>query len=139
MNERIRIMLRSREIEESAAPDEEVVTVWGKAVETHRASLTPGLTSDPALSLVYQAALQSATAVLRAAGYRVRGSGHHHHTFVAVAALSDGDLSRAARSLDQARQKRHEAVYGWEGRTTDEDLEAVIPVPQIGCAIQRRS
>lgn len=73
MNERINIMLQSRQIEELAAVDEEVTMVWGKALDTYRASSTPGLTGDPALSLVYQAALQAATAVVRAAGYRVRG------------------------------------------------------------------
>lgn len=125
MNKRINIMLQSRQIEELAAVDEEVAMVWGKALETYRASSTPGLTGDPALSLVYQAALQAATAVVRAAGYRVRGAGHHHHTFTTVAALDLGDLSRAARSLDQARQMRHEAVYGWRERTTDDDLATV--------------
>lgn len=125
MNRRIGIMLQSREIEESPALDEEVVIVWEKAVETYRASTMHGLSGDPALSLVYQAALQAATSVVRAAGYRVRGAGHHHHTFAAVAALNVDDLSRAARSLDEARQTRHEAVYGWRVRTTDNDLVAV--------------
>lgn len=89
------------------------------------AQLIDGLGGDAALSLVYQAALQAATAVVRAAGYRVRGSGHHHHTFAAVAALGLGDVSGAARALDRARQMRHDAVYGWQTRTTAQDLAAV--------------
>lgn len=125
MNERIGILLQSREIEALVAVDEEIVMVWGKAIETYRAASMNGLTGDPALSLVYQAALQAATAVVRTAGYRVRGSGHHHHTFATVVALGLGDLSQAARSLDHARQLRHQAVYGWQARTTDEDLAAV--------------
>jgi hypothetical protein len=125
VNDRIRIMLESRYIEESAAPDEEVTVLWEKALACLRVASIPGVSGDPALSLVYQAALQAATAVVRAAGYRVRGSGHHHHTFAAVAALNLGDLSKAARTLDRARPMRHEAVYGWEVRMTEEDLAAV--------------
>jgi hypothetical protein len=125
MNDRINIMLQSRQIEEYAGTDDEVIFLWGKAVECLRVSSLPGVGGDPALSLVYQAALQAATAVVRAARYRVRGSGHHHHTFAAVAALDLGDLSRAARALDRARPMRHEAVYGWEARITEEDLAAV--------------
>lgn len=35
MNKRINIMLQSREIEEHAATDEEVVVVWEKAIESY--------------------------------------------------------------------------------------------------------
>ncbi len=124
MNERIDIMLQSREIEEDAAADDEVVVVWEKAIESYRASAKHGLTGDPALSLVYQAGLQAATAVVRAAGYRVRGSSHHYNTFAAVMALDLGELSSAARALDRVRKLRHEAVYGWKVRTSEEDLAA---------------
>ncbi|MBA4159382.1 MAG: hypothetical protein H0X65_18200, partial [Gemmatimonadetes bacterium] len=43
------------------------------------------------VTLGYQAALQAASAVLEAAGYRTRGQmgGHHFNTFYALAALGD--------------------------------------------------
>ncbi len=67
-------------------------------------------------------ALQASTVVIRAAGYRVRGEGHHHHTFAAVAALGLGELSGAARDINVIRQKRHGAVYDWEASAGEKDL-----------------
>ena len=71
----------------------------------------------PGATLLYQAALQGATAVVRAAGYRVRGDHNHHITFATVAALGPPGLSEAARDLNVIRQGRHAAVYDWEATT----------------------
>ena len=92
VNARIQIMLDSREIEQLAAPDEEVVGMWRKATTTLRSSAVHGLEEDPdsRFTLMYQAALQGATAVVRAAGYRVKGDDNHHITYAAVAALNLG-------------------------------------------------
>lgn len=127
MNARIQIMLGSREIEELAAPDEEVLGMWGKAMRTARSAAAPGLVDDPdsQFTLVYQSALQGATALVRAAGYRVRGENNHYLTFATVAALALGDLSEAARDLNAIRQRRHAAVYDWESTTLPEQLNAL--------------
>ncbi|HEU0079718.1 MAG TPA: hypothetical protein VFQ76_18815 [Longimicrobiaceae bacterium] len=129
MNPRIQVMLDSRQLEALAAEDAEVEGMWAKAVRTLRSSEVAGLDPDSAFTLVYQAALQASTTVLRAAGYRVRGEGHHHHTFAAVAALGLGELSEAARDLNVVRQKRHGAVYDWETRTGAADL---VPLRSAG-------
>jgi hypothetical protein len=97
-------MLDSRQIEELAADDVELEGMWGKAVRSLRSSEVPGLDPDSAFALAYQAALQASTTIVRAAGYRVRGEGHHHHTFATVAALGLGGLSEAARDLNVTRQ-----------------------------------
>jgi hypothetical protein len=123
VNARIQVMLESRQIEERPADDPEVEGMWAKAVRTLHSSRLPGLDADAAFTLAYQAALQASTAVLRAAGYRVRGEGHHHHTFAAVAALGLGALSDAARDLNVIRLGRHAAVYDWEARTGEKELE----------------
>jgi hypothetical protein len=122
MNPRIQVMLDSRQLETQVAEDAEVGGMWAKAVRTLRSSEVPGLDPDSAFTLAYQAALQGSTAVIRAAGYRVRGEGHHHHTFAAVAALGLGELSEAARDPNVIRQKRHGAVYDWEAETGKADL-----------------
>jgi hypothetical protein len=122
VNPRIQVMLDSRQIEERRAEDAEVAGMWEKAVRSLRSSRVPGLDADAAFTLAYQAALQASTAVLRTAGYRVRGDGHHHHTFAAVAALALGELSDAARDLNVVRQSRHGAVYDWHARTEEKDL-----------------
>lgn len=125
MNPRIQVMLDSRQIEARPAEDDEVAGMWGKASRSLRSSRIAELDADAAFTLAYQAALQGCTAVLRAAGYRVIGEGHHHHTFAAVAALSLDYLSEAARDLNVIRQKRHGAVYDWDSRTGEKDLAAL--------------
>lgn len=124
MNARIRILLDSRDIEELAAEDAEILGMWGKAIRTYRSAGVPGLEDDldARFTLLYQSALQGATAVVRAAGYRVRGDHNHQITFATVAALGASDLSEAARDLNVVRQGRHAAVYDWEAMTTREQL-----------------
>jgi len=122
MTERIELMLKSRHIEALSASDEEVGKIWEKAVATLKSSRVAALDLDAALSLAYQAALQAATAVVRAAGYRVRGGAHHQHTFEAVVALEVASLSKPARDLTAMRKKRHDAVYEWDARTEEEDV-----------------
>ena len=122
MNARIQVMLESRQIEEVAAKDDEVRGMWAKAMRSLQSSTVPGLDADAVFTLAYQAALQAATAVVRAAGYRAKGDGHHHHTFAAVAALGLGELSEAARDLNAIRLRRHGAIYDWETTTREDDL-----------------
>lgn len=86
MNARLQIMLESREIEQSPAPGREVAARWRKAVGTWR-DAAKDLGPDSRLTLYYQAALQAATALIRAAGFRVLGTDHHRHTFKALRAL----------------------------------------------------
>ncbi|MDQ3605709.1 MAG: hypothetical protein M3418_05935 [Gemmatimonadota bacterium] len=119
MNARIRIMLDSRDIEEQAAEDAEVLGMWEKATRTARSAAVTALDDDPdaRFTLLYQSALQAATSVVRAAGYRVRGDHNHQITFAAVAALGSGDLSEAARDLNVIRQGRHAAIYDWQATT----------------------
>lgn len=125
MNPRIQVMLDSRQIEAVPAGDPEVQGMWSKAARSLQSSSAGGLDADSAFTLAYQGALQAATAIIRAAGYRVRGEGHHHHTFAAAGALDLGELSGAARELNVIRQKRHGAIYDWETAVCDRDLAAL--------------
>ena len=54
----------------------------------------PGLSSDRRFAIAYNAALQSATVVLYAEGYRSAGMGHHHTTFrfLGQTTISDGEV-----------------------------------------------
>jgi hypothetical protein len=125
MSERLQILVDSRRIEALAAGDDEVSSQWSKALRTLRSSRGSGLDTDSAFTLAYQAALQVASAVLRAAGYRAVGRDHHHSIFAGVSALDAGDLSRAARAADQMRLERHEAVYGSDVAIDEDRLAAL--------------
>ncbi len=75
MNARLRIMVDSREVEESYAPDREVATRWHRAVGTY-GDAGKDLGLDSRLTLYYQAGLQAATALVRAGRFRVLGTDH---------------------------------------------------------------
>ncbi|MBW3572556.1 MAG: hypothetical protein KY467_15750 [Gemmatimonadetes bacterium] len=122
MNARIQIMLHSRQLEVSPAAEGEVA-LWRKAVQSLTSSVVPGLDPDARFTLTYQAGLQAAMALVRAAGFRVRGEAHHHHTFAAVAALELGESSDAARDLNVIRRKRHGAIYDWETHLDEEQVD----------------
>lgn len=125
MNPRIQVMLDSRQLEESAAEAGEVEGLWRKAVRTRTSSMVPGLDPHARFTLVYQAALQAASAVVRAAGFRARGDAHHHDTFAAVAALDLDEASNAARELNVIRRKRHGAIYDWETQLDEQHVEEI--------------
>lgn len=122
MNPRIQILLDSRQLEDSPPAPGEVEGMWAKAVRTLGSASLDGLDRDARFTLLYQAALHAATAVIRASGFRVRGDGHHHHTFAAVAALDLAALSEAGRDLNVIRQKRHQAIYDWETALGEHDV-----------------
>lgn len=142
MNARLRIMVDSRELEDAEAPDREVVARWRKAVETYR-DAGKDLGADSRLTLYYQAGLQAATALIRAAGFRVLGSDHHRHTFEAVRALDAGELSRVAREMNAFRRARHQVIYDWDDTPSEApddaaDLESLASnvgrMLELGCA-----
>lgn len=123
---RIDRLLEGRNLEQVPADDAEVVTIWMAALREWLDGSVPGLSVAGAFTHVYQAAFRAATAMLRAAGYRVRGAvgSHHHATLYAVAALGDETLERIADSIQGIRGGRHTALYGDEAELEPEDLEA---------------
>jgi hypothetical protein len=125
MNERVQILLQSRQLEERPAPDAEVRSTWEKALETRRSVASYGHYPESEFSLIYQSALQASTAVLRCAGYRARGGDHRYNTFTGVAAIGTGELSRAGRDLDAMRPVRHEAVYATQIAIGTDDVAEI--------------
>lgn len=109
---RLRRLLDGHEIEALAAPDDEVAGFWRKALRAYRDSRLPGLSPASGFNLAYEAALDTATALVREAGFRVKTSrAHHWATFYALQGLDDTTLARLAQDLDAARTERHENVY----------------------------
>ena len=115
MNPRLQMMVESREVEPFAAPDEEVAARWRRAVRSY-ADSRKGLSVESMVTLCYQAGLQAATAIVRAAGYRVRtsASGHHRLTFEALRGLGIEEVSPLGREINALRRERHHAVYEWD-------------------------
>ncbi|MGC2447945.1 MAG: hypothetical protein WA477_09885 [Candidatus Sulfotelmatobacter sp.] len=69
------------------------------------------MSTDVQLGLAYDAARSSATAALRAAGYRVvRGSSEHYRTIEALEFSIDPE-KKIIRTLDTLRRKRNTGAY----------------------------
>lgn len=121
---RINRLLEGRGLEQVEAEDAEVAAIWTAALREWSDAGVPGLSLAGAFLHVYQAGFRAATALVRAAGYRVRGAvgSHHHATFYAAAALGDEALEQAAEAMQAIRGSRHTALYGDEEELDLDDL-----------------
>jgi len=86
----------------------------------------PGLSSDRRFATAYNAALQLATIVVRAAGYRPSGVGHHWMTFqLLLDILGPGEQDRVDY-LDSCRQKRNVAAYDRAGLVSESEVSELL-------------
>jgi hypothetical protein len=77
-----------------------------------------GLSTDVQLALAYDSARSSASAALRAAGYRVvRGNNEHYRTLEALEFSVDPE-QKMIRALDALRRKRNTGTYDDYGLVT---------------------
>jgi hypothetical protein len=122
---RIDRLLEARSLEPVPAEDAEVAAIWTAALREWSDASVPGLSTAGAFTHVYQAGLRAASAMIRAAGYRVRGAvgGHHQATFYAAGALGDVALEAVAEAMQSIRGGRHAALYGDDEELEPEDLE----------------
>jgi hypothetical protein len=122
---RIDRLLEARSLEPVPAENAEVAAIWASALREWSDASAAGLSVPGAFTHVYQAGLRAASALLRAAGYRVRGAvgGHHHLTFYAAGALGDPVIEGLTDGMQNLRGGRHTALYGDEEELEPEDLE----------------
>jgi hypothetical protein len=89
-----------------------------------------GISADRRFATAYNAALQLATIVLRAQGYRTSGTGHHWTTF-AVLPDALGSASRStADYLDACRARRNTVDYDGIGIATEHDVLELLDEAQ---------
>jgi len=82
-----------------------------------------GLSADWKLSIAYNAALQSATAALAAAGFRVaRGESAHFRVIQSLEHTVNADVDLVAQ-LDAYRKKRNELGYERAGVVSDREAQ----------------
>jgi hypothetical protein len=105
-----------------------VLGFWKKALvaRADAANMTSSL--ENRLLRAYDAARLAAMAIVRAAGYRTRGSdGHHYVTFeVARSLVTDSDLRRALDTMNSLRKVRHEVEYESEGDVSEKTLASAL-------------
>jgi hypothetical protein len=82
---------------------------------------TPGLSTDWRFGIAYNAALQVATAVLAASGYRAAREAHHYRVIQSLAYTIKADQN-LVRKFDRFRKKRN--IGGYERVGVVSDAEA---------------
>jgi hypothetical protein len=85
-----------------------------------------GLSIDRRYATAYNAALQLATLVLRASGYRTAGVGHHWISFQILLDLWGPAEQERVDYFDSCRQKRNVADYGCAGQVGDAELSELL-------------
>lgn len=89
------------------------------------ASIT-GLSADRRFATAYNAVLQLSKMVIACAGYKVKGMGHHHTSFVALK-LAMGPLSGAyAAYFDSCRRKRNIVDYDMAGAASESEADELL-------------
>jgi uncharacterized protein (UPF0332 family) len=90
-----------------------------------------GLSTDRAFSSAYNAVLQLATIVVRAAGYRTSGVAHHWTTFQVLPLILDScDLERADY-FDSCRRKRNRADYDAVGLISESEVDELLQEARV--------
>lgn len=81
---------------------------------------------DLRFTTAYQAALQLATIVLAASGFRTHGEGHHWMTFNVLPELLGPDVQGLADFFDQARGKRNLSDYDRAGEISEGEAKELL-------------
>ena len=110
---------------EQATSRQEIANLLGIVERDRSQADLEGLHPDIRFELLYNAALQLSTIVLRLHGLRVGGAGHHRETFREVQDLVPADIRSMVQHFDQARRKRNALVYDQAGGATQADLEGL--------------
>jgi hypothetical protein len=79
-----------------------------------------GLSADWRMNIAYNAALQSATAALAAAGYRAARDSHHYRVIQSLTYTIGADTKLIAQ-FDQFRKKRNIGGYERAGLVSDQE------------------
>ena len=84
------------------------------------------LSADRRFATAYNAALQTATAMMYAEGYRTAGTGHHRTTFEFLKAILAEEFGDLVDYFDDCRRKRNRADYVGVGYVSDTEAKHLL-------------
>ncbi len=84
-----------------------------------------GLPADWGFAIAYSAALQAATIVVRAEGFRALAGAHHYATFAAFGAIVGDEYNDRVEYLQNCRAKRNRAEYQRAGQITQAEVASL--------------
>lgn len=89
-------------------------------------SVIPDLSTDRRFATIYNAVLQTVTALLHCEGYRISGYGHHANTFLFLKHYNKGEFKVEAAYFDQCRTKRNLTDYDYAGSISETECEELL-------------
>lgn len=104
---------------------QEIADLLGVADRDLNDCQSEGLSADWRMSIAYNAALQTATAALAAAGYRATRDSHHYRVLQSLAFTIGADKGLVAQ-FDQFRKKRNIGGYERAGLVSDQEADAML-------------
>jgi len=124
----LRDWLASGDLQQWSATREELDRLFEIAGRDLTDAAVSDLSLDRRFATAYEAALVLATIVLRASGYRTRGSssGHHWLTFALLPEFMGPGAEPRSRYLQACRRKRHQATYERAGVATQIELRELV-------------
>jgi hypothetical protein len=126
VNKRIQNLLDLGHLVHDAAPDEEIVGLWGHALEAYDDMCLANRAPARRLLSAYDAGRVAALAVVRAANLRVRARNHHEMTFTAAGFLAGEEVADLVQKFQKLRLQRIEMEYGWKEKASPDDVERAI-------------
>lgn len=110
---------------QSATP-EEIRALLAVSARDEADARETAISDDRRFATAYNGALQLATVVLRAEGYRTKGAGHHSVTIMALATILGDEVRQTADYLDACRSRRNTVDYNGIGIATEADVEELL-------------
>ena len=117
--------LKSRWLIEHQTSRQEIADLLGMADRDLVQCRTPHLSPDWQLNIAYNAALQTATAALAAAGYRAAREAHHYRVIQSLAHTIQADPGLIIQ-LDKFRKKRNITEYERAGVVSEQEVKEMF-------------
>jgi hypothetical protein len=114
--------LRNRWLVHHTSSSEEIANLFALADRDLDACQSKNLPADWRFAIAYNAALQSATAALAAAGYRASREGHHHRVIQSLE-FTLAPERKLIDTFDRFRKKRNISSYDVAGSVSDREAD----------------
>jgi len=102
----------------------EIASILGLVNRDFTDAVQGGISTDWRFNIAYNAALQLATVVLYASGYRAgRGESKHYRVIQALPLVMGERFSSIAAYLDNCRRKRNVSEYDAAGTVSQKEVE----------------
>jgi hypothetical protein len=126
--------LRNRWLVKHASSSEEIANLLALADRDLAACNTKSLPADWRFAIAYNAALQSATAALAAAGYRASRESHHHRVIQSLE-FTLAPERKMIDTFDTFRKKRNISSYDLAGSVSDKEAKEMF---ELAAALRTR-